>query len=53
MLLSKAAGDAVPLHHFAVQAVCDQDGTEGSNPSPDRRRGAFRTLPEAAQSLGC
>src|SRR5256885_4131672 len=45
--------DAILFHDLTVQAVGEEDGTEGSNSSCDRRGAAGRIPFEATQMLGC
>src|SRR2546427_7502708 len=49
----KDARDAILSHDLTVQAVGEEDGTEGSNSSCDRRGAAGRIPFEATQALGC
>src|SRR5256886_9474190 len=47
------ARDAIPFHDLTLQAVGEEDGTEGSNSSCHQRGAAGRIPFEATEVLGC
>src|SRR3989475_9517928 len=51
--VSEDARDAILFHDLTVQTVGEEDGTEGSNSSCNRRGAAGRIPFEATQMLGC